>query len=508
MPKKFHSLLKATGIEIPVGLANPLVEKITCDSRCVSKGSLFLGLPGVINDGGIFWPQALSLGAVAAVIGVSAAKLKPPADKDVVVVIPEPVAERIGELISAFWKRPSSKMDLIGVTGTNGKTTTTHLIEYLSNAVGKKSALFGTLVNRWPKYQQEATHTTNAADILQEQLFQAVQAGVEIGAMEVSSHALAQYRVSGCHFAGAVFTNLTQDHLDYHHSMEEYFQAKAMLFQEPLLRYGNSKAIVNIDDKWGNKLANKLGSMCWRSSLNEGTIETKQVELFINDLEITPLGLKGRLYTPEGEGSFISPLIGHFNLMNLLQSIGVLVQRGLPLPDLLEAVINFPGVPGRMECIRNHRLDDTNSLPTVVVDYAHTPDGLLKALLALRPYSKRNLICVFGCGGDRDRTKRAQMGEIAANHSNQVILTSDNPRNEDCDQIMNDVIKGVPQGTKLIIEKERSKAIQIAIADATSSDLVLIAGKGHENYQIIGDEKIEFNDRAWALKALEKKAND
>ena len=508
MPKKFHSLLRATGLKVPSGLANPLIEKVTCDSRSVKKGSLFLGLPGINNDGGNFWPQALSLGAVAAVIGPSAAKTNPPMPNDDVVVVPEPAGKWLGELISVFWEKPSSKMALIGVTGTNGKTTTTHLIEYLSNAAGKKSALFGTLVNRWPKYQKDATHTTSFADVLQAQLFQAVQAGSQIGAMEVSSHALAQYRVSGCHFAGAVFTNLTQDHLDYHHSMEEYFQAKIKLFKEPLLDLGRSKAIVNIDDKWGDELAKTLGSICWRSSLNNVIIESKNVELFINELEMTPCGLKGRLYTPVGEGVFTSPLIGRFNLMNLLQSVGALVQQGLPLSDLLEAIIDFQGVPGRMERIRNNRLDDTIALPTVVVDYAHTPDALLNALLALRAYAKRNLICVFGCGGDRDRTKRGQMGKIAANYSNQVIVTSDNPRTEDRDQITRDILRGVPQGTQIIIEHDRAKAIQIAIAGASTSDLVLIAGKGHENYQIIGDERIDFNDKKWACKALEEKAND
>ena len=505
MAQTLHSLLRAIGLEVPSGLADPFIEKVTCDSRCVGKGTLFLGVPGATYDGGRFWHQAFSCGAVAAVIGPEAAKVQPPGFKDVVVVVPEPVAKYVGELISAFWGRPSSKMALIGVTGTNGKTTITHLIEYLTNSVGKQAALFGTLFNRWPAYQKESTHTTDFADILQENLFNALQAGTQIGAMEVSSHSLAQHRVSGCEFTHAVFTNLTQDHLDYHHSMEEYFQAKKKLFQSPLLQSGETKAIVNIDDKWGDSLAKFLGKKCWRSSLRKVNGGFDHAELFVNQLEITPRGLQGRLHTPVGEGSFTSPLIGRFNVMNLLQSVGVLVQQGLPLQELLESIIDFPGVPGRMEWIKNKFLDDTISSPTVIVDYAHTPDGLLNALLALRPYAKRKLICVFGCGGDRDRTKREQMGRVAAKYSNQVFLTSDNPRTEDSDQILNDILKGVPQGTKLIIENERSKAIKMAIDGASAFDLVLIAGKGHENYQIIGDKKIDFNDREFALEALKEK---
>jgi UDP-N-acetylmuramoyl-L-alanyl-D-glutamate--2,6-diaminopimelate ligase len=305
---------------------------------------LFVGLPGERVDGGLFWRQAISAGAAAAVIGPAAAAADPPGDSDQVVVVSEPVARKLGELAAAFWNRPSERMALLGVTGTNGKTTTTYLIEHLALACGRSTALFGTLVNRWSGHSITATHTTAFADRLQAQLAEAASAGSQLAAMEISSHALAQHRVAGCRFAGAVFTNLTQDHLDYHLSMEDYFEAKALLFSEALLQAGPARAVVNGDDPWGAKLAERLGAQCWRSSLTDPT-----AELRMEDLCMTSHGVSGRLISPLGEGAFQSPLLGRFNLMNLLQAVGVLLQQQLPLPDLLRAVSDFRGVPGRME---------------------------------------------------------------------------------------------------------------------------------------------------------------
>ncbi|MFL0746036.1 MAG: Mur ligase family protein, partial [Prochlorococcus sp.] len=275
MTQTLHSLLRAVGLPVPAGLANPALGMLSCDSRSVARGSLFLGLPGERIDGGNFWPQAFAAGAQAAVISQAAAALQPPTLTDTVVVVPEPVSLWVGKLAAAFWQQPSAHMALIGVTGTNGKTTITHLIEHLSAAVGMPTALFGTLVNRWPNYSATATHTTAFADLLQAQLAKAVEAGAQLGAMEVSSHALDQQRVAGCCFAGAVFTNLTQDHLDYHPSMQAYFEAKALLFAPPLFESSSAKrvpakAVVNIDDRWGAILAQRLGKNCWRSSLAEG----------------------------------------------------------------------------------------------------------------------------------------------------------------------------------------------------------------------------------------------
>jgi UDP-N-acetylmuramoyl-L-alanyl-D-glutamate--2,6-diaminopimelate ligase len=494
MTQLLHSLLNQVGLPVPSTLANAQLQSISCDSRRISGGTLFLGLPGTQVDGGAFWRQVLADGAAAAVISQAAALADPPGPEDPVVVVPDPVALWAGELAAAFWHHPSQRLRLIGVTGTNGKTTTTHLIEHLAAKTGHPAALFGTLVNRWPGHSVTAQHTTAFADLLQNQLSQAVEAGALLAAMEVSSHALDQGRVAGCRFAGAVFTNLTQDHLDYHPSMEAYFEAKSLLFASPLLSGG---AVVNVDDPWGAKLAERLlaaGKECWRSSLDRD-----DAELAISDLRMEADGVNGVLRTPLGSGAFQSPLVGRFNLMNLLQAVGILQLQGIPLPRLLEAIPHFKGVPGRMERVKAPALACG---PAVLVDYAHTPDGLENALAASRPFTKGQLICVFGCGGDRDRTKRPQMGAIAARLADAVVVTSDNPRTEDPQRILEDVIAGIPGGTPMVVEADRAQAIASAIANANDDDLVLIAGKGHEDYQILGSRKIHFDDREEAEKAL------
>ena len=519
--QQLHPLLRQAGVPVPPGLPNPKVGDVSCDSRRIAPGSLFVGLPGGAVDGGSFWPQALAAGAAAAVIGPAAAAAHPPGPDDAVVVVGEPVAAWAGPLAAAFWQQPSHQLALIGVTGTNGKTTTTSLIEHLAGACGYPVALFGTLVNRWPGHSQGASHTTAFADQLQAQLAQAVAAGARIGAMEVSSHGLDQQRSAGCRFAGAVFTNLTQDHLDYHKSMEAYFEAKAKLFAPPLLdqpaevgastqanpRLG-AKAVVNCDDPWGARLAERLGTSCWRCSLEAPSAD--QAELGFRNLVIGPHGVGGILWSPLGEGPFQSPLLGRFNLMNLLEAVAALLQQGLPLAGLLAAAASFPGVPGRMQRVGLAPSAGTAagapapSLqgPAVLVDYAHTPDGLESALAACRPFAKGQLICVFGCGGDRDRGKRPQMGAIAARLADRVVVTSDNPRSEEPQAILADVVAGIPSGTDLRVEPDRALAIAAAIASAGADDLVLIAGKGHEDYQILATGRIHFDDREQAELAL------
>ncbi len=529
MSPLLHPLLRQAGVAIPPGLPNPEVLDVSCDSRRIAPGSLFVGLPGGAVDGGRFWPQALAAGAAAAVIGAAAAAAEPPGPGDAVVVVVDPVAAWAGQLAAAFWQQPSQQLALIGVTGTNGKTTTTSLIEHLACACGYPVALFGTLVNRWPGHSQTASHTTAFADGLQAQLAQAVAAGARIGSMEVSSHGLDQQRSAGCRFAGAVFTNLTQDHLDYHGSMEAYFEAKAKLFAPPLLaqptaadasRQANpnlaAKAVVNSDDPWGARLAERLGSGCWRCSLEASSPD--QAELGFRNLVIGPDGVGGTLWSPLGEGPFQSPLLGRFNLMNLLEAVAALLQQGLPLAELLAAAASFPGVPGRMQRVGlaptagaqaggqagGQAGAKTRSIkgPAVLVDYAHTPDGLESALAACRPFTQGQLICVFGCGGDRDRGKRPQMGAIAARLADRVLVTSDNPRSEEPAAILADVVAGIQTATDLVVEPDRAKAIATAIASAGAEDLVLIAGKGHEDYQILATGRIHFDDREQAEHAL------
>ncbi len=497
MTYELHSLLRKVGIEFSSSLKNLRVENISADSRLIKKGDLFVGLPGEKVDGGCFWREAMSAGAVASIISPQAAESVPPGHADAVIIVSDSLAYWMGELASVFWDQPSLKLNLIGVTGTNGKTTTTHLIEHLSLKCGVKSALFGTLYNRWPKHTQIAIHTTAFGDALQRDLAQAVTSGAHLGVMEVSSHALDQQRVAGCHFSGAVFTNLTHDHLDYHHSLDAYFEAKAKLFKFPYLNKHETRIVVNIDGTWGYKLSEHLKGRCWRASLDQNLIKSLHPELFLTDVKITSSGSTGVFHSPVGTGKFSSPLIGRFNLMNLLEAVGILLLHDQPLKALLSSIKSFPGVPGRME-----RINIQGNLPLVLVDYAHTPDGLKNALLALRTLSKGKLFCVFGCGGDRDRNKRSEMGLIASRLADVVIITSDNPRTEDPQRIIDDIAFDIPNKNEVIMEVDRATAIQKAILKALPGDMVLIAGKGHEDYQILREKTIEFDDREIAKDVL------
>ena len=502
MSSNLHSLLKAIDFEIPEGLVNPEIKNLSFDSREIEKGDLFLGLEGEKIDGGINWAKAIDRGACAAIISKNASLLSPPMKKDPVVIFPDPVSLFIGKLAANFWGNPSHEICLIGVTGTNGKTTTSYVIEFLTSSLGYPSALFGTLINRWPNYEETSTYTTTFAVPLQAQLSKALKAGVEYAAMEVSSHALSQNRVAGCCFRGAIFTNLSRDHLDYHDSMEAYFNAKASLFRSHLIEDGDPRSVINIDDKWGQILAKELNKKCWTCSLKMNSKSREKPDLYFSNLKLMQDGYKGKLHTPFGSENFFSPLIGDFNLMNILQAVGVLIQRGFPLHDLLVALKKFPGVPGRMELINMDGFRVKDGYPLVIVDYAHTPDGLHNALVASRSLMKGKLICVFGCGGDRDKGKRSQMGKVASKFADYMVVTSDNPRQEDPNKIIKDIQEGMPLDSEISIEPERSIAIRLAIAKAKKNDVVLIAGKGHEDYQILKEKTIHFDDREQAREAL------
>ena len=505
MSRYLHTLLKAIDLHVPLGLANLEIKNLSCDSREIEKGDLFLGLDGEKVDGGTYWVQAIERGASAAIISKNASLLNPPTNLDPVVISPDPVSLFMGKLAAVYWGKPSSEICLIGVTGTNGKTTTSFLIEFLTGSLGYPSALFGTLINRWPNHEETSKYTTTFAVPLQAQLSKAVKAGVEYAAMEVSSHALSQYRVAGCEFSGAIFTNLSRDHLDFHDSMESYFEAKASLFRSHLIKDDGPRSVINIDDKWGALLAKELKQKCWTCSLNINSQTREKADLYISNLQIMQDGYKGKLHTPFGAENFFSPLIGDFNLMNILQAVGILVQRGLSLNDLLNALKKFPGVPGRMQVINMDGFQVKDGYPLVIVDYAHTPDGLQNALIASRSLTKKRLICVFGCGGDRDKGKRSKMGEVAAKFADYIVVTSDNPRQEDPIEIIKDIEKGITIDSEISFEPERSIAIQLAIAKAKKNDVVLIAGKGHEDYQILKDKTIYFDDREQARKALSLK---
>ena len=495
-PMRLHTLLRAAAIPVPTLLADLEIRAVSGDSRRLPPAALFVGVPGAHVDGGDYWASSLAGGAAVAVIGPQAARKHPPGPGDPVVVVENPAA-CLGRLASAFQGNPSQRLQLIGVTGTNGKTTTTHWIEHLSTALGTPTALLGTLENRWPGTVRTATHTTAPADVVHGLLAQAVADGVQRAAMEVSSHALAQQRVAGLVFSGAVFTNLSQDHLDFHGDMASYFQAKARLFAADML---HGQAVINCEDSHGRRLRQQLGGKAWGCRLLDPRQQDRQqlardAELVMCDLARGARGVEGRLVSPMGEGGFRSPMLGRFNLMNLLQAVGVLLSCGVPLGPLLEQVPRFGGVPGRMESVPAPDI-------TVVVDYAHTPDGLASALQALRPFVVGRLVCVFGCGGDRDRGKRPLMAAAAAELADELVITSDNPRTEDPEGILDEICAGLPTGTPHHREVDRGLAIHRAVVQAGAGDTVLIAGKGHETIQIVGREQRPFDDRRVAATAV------
>ncbi|MGB7272399.1 MAG: UDP-N-acetylmuramoyl-L-alanyl-D-glutamate--2,6-diaminopimelate ligase [Geitlerinemataceae cyanobacterium] len=466
------------------------VTGLSTNSHACQPGDLFLGMPGTRVDGGDFWQSAIASGAIAALVSPQAAQKHPTTDACVIPVADMSVA--CAQIACAFYGYPTQKLKLVGVTGTNGKTTTTHLIEFLLAQSGQPTALLGTLYTRWPGYKQVATHTTPFSVDLQGQLATAVDAGAELAVMEVSSHALAQNRVLGCEFDVAVFTNLTQDHLDYHQDMEDYFQAKALLFSPTYLK---GRAIINANDAYGKRLIESAGSdRVWRYSTSDA-----DADLWTSNLTYQPDGVTGRLHTPLGDADFELPLVGQYNIENMLAGVGAALELGLDLSSIVAALPTFPGVPGRMERVRVGAEQDIS----VIVDYAHTPDSLENLLKASRPFISGKMICVFGCGGDRDRTKRPQMGKIAAELADIAVVTSDNPRTEDPERILQDILAGIPESVKPMVIADRAQAIRTAILQAQPGDGILIAGKGHEDYQILGTEKIHFDDREQAQAALE-----
>ncbi len=466
------------------------VANLCTNSQVCESGDLFIGMPGTKVDGGEFWQNAVSAGAIAALVTPQAASQKPP-QEDQYLIQSQDIVTACGEIAAAFHDHPSKKLKLVGVTGTNGKTTTTHLIEYFLIQSQLPTALIGTLYTRWQGYQQTSSHTTPFAVDLQSQLAAAVNAACKYGVFEVSSHALDQGRVKGCEFEVGVFTNLTQDHLDYHQDMEAYFQAKALLFSSEYLQ---GRAIINLDDDYGKRLIAQLPSeRVWSYSVNDS-----QADLYMSGLNYQATGVSGVLHTPEGEIPFTSPLVGQFNLANLLAATGAALHLGVKLSVVAATLTQFQGVPGRMERVQIKENQDIS----VIVDYAHTPDSLENLLLASRPFISGKMICVFGCGGDRDRTKRPLMGKIASRLADRTIITSDNPRTEKPQTILDDVFAGIEQADFVEVIGDRALAIAQAIKSAQPGDGILIAGKGHEDYQILGTEKVHFDDREQAREAL------
>jgi len=467
------------------------VSGLCTNSHACQPGDLFIGLPGARVDGGNFWQSAIAAGAAAALIAPAAAQRHPPQPGDRVFVI-DNIGTACADVAAAFYGDPARELTLAGVTGTNGKTTTSHLVEHLLRQAQRPSALLGTLGARWPGREQANAHTTPFAIELQRQLREALAAGSQYAVLEVSSHGLAQGRIRNCQFEAAAFTNLSQDHLDFHDSMEDYFQAKAMLFGPDYLQ---GRAIINQDDPYGQRLIASLPpERVWRYSLHDAS-----AELRASQLRYAPSGIDGLLHTPVGETRFQSPLVGEYNLANLLAAVGVALHLDLDLATVAAGLARFSGVPGRMERVQ---LDGEQDI-SVVVDYAHTPDSLASVLRAARPFFAGRTLCVFGCGGDRDRGKRLLMGQTAAELADVAFVTSDNPRTEDPDGILQDILQGMPADGRVRTIRDRAEAIRAAVREAQPGDGILIAGKGHEDYQILGTEKVHFDDREQAREALQ-----
>ncbi|WP_017325492.1 UDP-N-acetylmuramoyl-L-alanyl-D-glutamate--2,6-diaminopimelate ligase [Synechococcus sp. PCC 7336] len=483
------------------------IAGLTTDSRQVQPGDIFVGMPGTQTDGGRFWPQAAERGAAIALVSDTA--LADPSIEPPLPLWSWPAAqmpEICGRAATACYDCPAQQLSLVGVTGTNGKTTVTHLVEFLLNADRQSTALVGTLYERWPGHSREAAHTTPFAPALQQSLASALAAGCQRAVLEVSSHSLDQQRVWGCQFDAAVWTNLTQDHLDYHGNMEDYWRAKAKLFS-PLYLKPNSRAVLNLDDRWVRLLLERWPEEilpAWGFTLQAAAAwpsDWRDRLLWASDVEMDALHTRAQLHSPAGSIEIEAPLMGRFNLANLLAAVGVALHLGVSLAAIQAALPQFEGVPGRVDPVRVPGQDIA-----VTIDYAHTPDGLRNLLEALRPSVRQSLICVFGCGGDRDRRKRPLMGEIAAELSDAVIVTSDNPRTEDPQQILADILEGIDgDRARLSVEVDRKAAIFQAILTAEPGDTVAIAGKGHETYQILGNVKVHFDDREVARAALQQR---
>ena len=466
------------------------ILSIAMDSRRVKPGALFVALPGRKVDGDRFVDEAVARGAVA-IVSQHGVKMR----NDVALVIVEDARRALAEIACAFYDHPSSRLDLVGVTGTNGKTTTTFMLRDLLRASGRHPGLIGTVVYEMGARRILADRTTPEAPDIQFLLDQMLQAGCDSAVMEVSSHALDQKRVWGVDFNVAVFTNLTQDHLDYHESFERYFAAKASLFRGLGQMQKAATAVINLDDPWGQRLASIGGS--WSECVTYGVHPAAGVRA--SDLEVGIAGSTFRVDSPWGRVQVKLHVLGRFNVSNALAAFSAGGALGLDPETMATALAGFESAPGRLEEIRSPRPF------RVFVDYAHTEDALCNVLTTLRELTGRRLIVVFGCGGDRDRTKRPLMGEAAARLADLTVLTSDNPRSEDPETILKEIRSGMPAQAAVEMIVDREAAIARALDQADSGDLVLIAGKGHESCQIFAHNVIPFDDREVARRLLESR---
>jgi UDP-N-acetylmuramoyl-L-alanyl-D-glutamate--2,6-diaminopimelate ligase len=461
------------------------VSSLAYNSREVGAGTLFFAIHGEKADGHAYIPQALERGAVAIVS-------ERPAPQELASRWIQVAAIRrtLADAGRSILGHPEKRLQLIGITGTNGKTTISYLVESVLAAAGILSGVFGTIEYRMGGKTKVATNTTPESLDLLTYFAELVKAGGKAAVMEVSSHSLAQERVWGFHFAVAAFTNLTQDHLDYHKDFEHYFQAKRRLF-EGLGAPPPDWAVINTDDPWGSRLL----ELPYPHHLTYGMNGNAQVAP--KQVVSRGTGIEALIATPVGELRITSALVGRANLANILAAVATGVAMGIASPRIEEGIANLKAVPGRFE-----RIDEGQPF-LVMVDYAHTDDALKNVLKTARELTRDRLIVLFGCGGERDRTKRPRMGEAAGTLADFVVLTSDNPRSEDPLLIMADALVGLQRtGTPYIAEVDRGIAVRKALEEAREGDVVVLAGKGHETYQILKEGKVDFDDRDVARKVL------
>lgn len=479
------SVLLRQYCELPAALDRD-IEALTLDSRRVCAGTLFIAIKGTQVDGRDYISVAITKGATA--ILVEAAPNETITLQGDIPIIPIiGLSALVGSLAARFYDYPSRKIPVFGVTGTSGKTSCTHFIAQALQSVQKRCGIIGTLGSGFFGALTETGLTTPDAISLQKTLAAFVEQGADAVAMEVSSHSIDQGRVNGIEFAVGIFTNLSQDHLDYHGDMETYAAVKRRFVAELPVK----QVVINAEDAYGRRWINELSTektvvaYGLRKSLS---IPTTIPYVYTEEVALTLQGITAKVMTPWGEGQVQLPLIGQFNLSNALAVMSALCLTGVSLETVLQSFRHLSTVPGRMQTLGGE------GKPLVVVDYAHKPDALEKVLQALRSHTKGKLYCVFGCGGDRDRGKRPLMGQIAEKLADRVIITNDNPRHESPEAIAAEICGGFSNPDRVSIELDRSKAIQNSIQWATAEDCVLIAGKGAERYQQFGDEKTPFDD--------------
>jgi len=489
---KLHELLRGVNVTATTGPLDVNITGIVSDHRDAKPGNAFVCYQGLSVDGHTFIASAVENGATV-VIGEKPLPVGTTAQPKIYLQTPNGRCARA--LLAANWHgNPAKRLKLIGITGTNGKTSTAHLIDAILKASGKKAALMGTVGHHYVNAQGEqksvpASLTTPDAFALHALFKHFAAAGVEYVTMETSSQGLAQHRLAGLTFDTAVFTNLTQDHLDYHQTMEEYLNAKLMLFQQ-LGEKG--VAILNSDAPFTARIA-QVASQQAKSILMYGL--ENSADLHAQDIELSRNRLAFTAVTPQGEIHAKLRLLGEYNLYNALAAIGVGIRYNCDIPAIVEG-LEGTVVPGRFELV------DRGQDFAVIVDYAHTPDGLENVLTAAKHITERALICVFGCGGDRDMRKRPKMGNISAQLADYSVVTSDNPRTEDPGEIIAQIVSNLPHDTKHVCIPQRREAIQHAVAMAKPGDVVVIAGKGHEDYQEIHGERFPFDDRVVAADCL------